>query len=368
MNWLQEQQSRLITRFSINQLLASNGKLQRLERSALNQQFLIGRDLCQYACIDLGNVQKSKRIQALVQKIKLLSFWGDPAFTVAWHGAVAQVWFWSASEVDTLLRSEGQNIGSLIHKPEFLSEVMFWGKPKEDGLYLYNANHGVDAQLWKQGLLVASHWFPSAPDASQMQRFARAQGMPGVASELQPLEPSFLEKAWDGVTFSFFDHLFDRRSQALIYIGAFSFLIASLQLTSVIRWYNETSLIKQQTEELSRSAEPLLAARSSARNAQQDVREIANLFGLPDPLSIQQSVQRAFPGNLKVELHTWERNIDQIDMVVKGEISDTLSLVRAFEQAGFDNVRVEPLPENKQYRIRLRIKTASYGVSNEGQG
>lgn len=355
MIWLQKLRSRLITRFSIKQQLVSDGRVCCLERAMLTQQFLIGRDLCHYACIDLGNVQKSKRIQALSQKIKLLSSWGDPAFAVAWQGAVAQVWFWSVSEVDSVLKTGNQDPGLFLYKPEFLSEVMFWEKANQDGLYLYKANCGVDAQLWKQGLLIASQWFPSAPALTQLQRFARAHGIGYLVTELPILQPGFSEKPWDGVVSSLLDHLFDRRSQVLIYAGAFSLLAASLQLTSVARWYSEVGALQQQTDELSRSAEPLLTARSNARNAQQNAEKISKLFSLPEPLAIQQSVQQAFPANLAVDLQTWERNVDQIDMVVKGEISDTLGVVRSFEQAGFDNVRVEPLPESKHYRIRLRI-------------
>lgn len=357
MSWLQEQLSRLITRFSIKQQLLSDGHARDVERVSFTPQYLVGRDFCQFACIDLSNVQKAKRHQALTQKIKLLSSWSDPAFAVAWKGGVAQVWFWSTSHVNSLLENQGHDVSAVLYRPEFFSEVMFWQKAHTDGLHLYKATLGVDAQYWKQGLLTASQWFPSMPSSAQLQRLARTFGLSGAVSDLTLQEPVFLEKAWDGVAFSFLDHLFDRRSQILVYATAISLLVASLQLTSVGKWSYQLVDLQAQTDELARSAEPLLTARSAARAAKQDAEEIAGLFVLPDPLSVQAAVYQAFPKPLNLELQTWERNVDQIDIGVKGDITDTLSLVRAFEQAGFNNVRVEPLPENRQYRIRLRLNT-----------
>lgn len=368
MTWLREQLSQLIIHFSVKQRLVSNGQVRDLDRFSLSSKYLIGRDICQYACIDLGNVQKAKRHQALSHQIRLLSPWSDFAFTVAWKDGVAQVWFWSVSQVNQVLVSQSQDQDSraALYPPEFFSEAMFWRKAVEDGIHLYKANYGVDVQYWRQGLLLASQWFPNVPGASQLQRFARALGAGGNANIFETLqEPIFIEKAWDGVGFSFLDHLFDRRSQILVYAAAVSLLIASLQLNSVFQLYNQISTLQEQTDGLARSAEPLLTARSAARAAKQDAEEIAGLFVLPNPLMIQELVQQAFPVHLKVDLQTWERNIDQIDMGVKGDISDTLSVVRAFERAGFDSVRVEPLPESKQYRIRLRFNANSANRLNE---
>lgn len=364
MTWLREQLSRLIIRFSVKQQLLSDAQVRDLNRFSFTPQYLIGRDLCQYACIDLRNVQKAKRNQALVQKIKLLSSWGDPAFTVAWKDGWAQVWFWSESQVNEVLQNNGQDNSAKLYRPEFFAEAMFWSKPAEGGLHLYKANHGVDAQYWKQGLLLASQWFPAMPSSSQLQRFTRAIGA-GGAINAPMVNPLLADKAWDGVSFSFFDHLFDRRSQILIYALAVSLLIASLQINSIIHWYKQVSSLEAQTEELARSAEPLLTARSSARNAKREAEEIATLFALPDPLAIQAAVQQVFPPELKVDLQTWERNIDQIDMQIGGDISDTLSLVRAFEQAGFNNVRVEPLAEAKRYRVRLRLNANAFTHTSE---
>lgn len=364
MTWLREQLSRLITHFSVKQQLLSDSQIRDLDRSSFTPQYLIGRDLCQYACIDLRNVQKAKRNQALAQKIKLLSSCNDPAYTVAWKDGWAQVWFWSESQISEILQNHRQDNSAKLYRPEFFAEAMFWDRPVEEGIHLYKANHGVDAQYWKQGLLMASQWFPAMPGSPQLQRFARAMGS-GVSINTVEQEPRLAEKAWDGVSFSFVDHLFDRRSQILIYALAISLLIGSLQLNSIIHWHRQISNLNVQTEELARSAEPLLTARSSARNAKQDAEEIANLFVLPDPLLIQAAVQQVFPPDLKVDLQTWERNVDQIDMQIGGEISDTLSLVRAFEQAGFSNVRVEPLPESKRYRVQLRLNANSFIQTSE---
>ena len=356
MTWLKVQLERLITRFSVKQRLISAGQIHSLSRLSLVPQILVGRDYCQYALIKLKNVPRPKREQALKHQIDALSIWPDTGYSVAWNQGDAQVWLWDKAELTGLIETN-QSIEEFggLYKPAFLAEVLHWQKPQESGLHLYKANHGYDLQYWIEGVLCASQWYLNAPGDQQILRFVRGQGLTSLPNLLAVIEPEQTEQPWTGAMLSLWEHFFERRSQIILSLAALSLLIMSLQLTAVFRWYWEIGSLERQTATLAESANELLTARSKARAANIEIAKLEQLFAVPNALEAQQKVYTHLPANLKLSLQTWERNIDQVDLTVQGEIPDTLSLVRAFSQDGMKNVRVEPTPEANKYRIRLKL-------------
>lgn len=355
MIWLKALQKRLIIRFSVNQRLISAEQTQSLSRLSFIPQILVGRDYCQYACISLANVPRAKREQALKHQIDALSIWPHTTYSVAWHEGDAQVWLWDKETINQLLGDSSLTELGGLYKPTFLSEVLYWVKPAESGLHLFKSHHGYDLQYWQAGLLRASQWYLQEPGEQQIQRFSRSQGLGLASAKLVVEEPLHATEPWPGVVVSLWEHFFERRSQILIGMAALSILVASLQLTAVARWYWEEHKLEQQTSTLAQSANALLTARSEARAARMEISKLEQLLVVPDPLGIQQKIYQHLPANIKLKLLTWERNIDQVDMTVQGEIPDTLSMVHAFEQDGMKNVRVEPTPEANKYRIRLKL-------------
>jgi hypothetical protein len=365
MIWLKALQKRLITRFSVEQRLISAEQLQSLSRLSFIPQILVGRDYCQYACINLSNVPRAKREQALKHQIDALSLWSDTAYSVAWYQGDAQVWLWDKDAISRLINGIGLAEWGGLYKPTFLSEILYWSKPLEPGLQLFKSHHGYDLQYWQSGLLRASQWYLHEPNEQQVQRFSRSQGLTLSATKLAVNKPHYTNEPWSGVVVSLWEHFFERRSQIVIGLAALSILIASLQLTAVARWYWEEHKLEQQTAILAQSANALLTARSEARAASIEIGKLEQLLVVPDPLGTQQKIYQHLPANTKLKLQIWERNIDQVDMTVQGEIPDTLSMVRAFEQDGMKNVRVEPTAEANKYRIRLKLD--GFAQNNEGR-
>jgi len=353
MIWLKAQLSRLITRFSTEQKLISAGRAHVLARLSFIPQILVGRDYCQYVCLNLAHVPRAKRERALKNQIDLLSTWTDVNYSVAWQNGYAQVWFWSIQEVESMLNRNNDEValrGSL-YNPKFLSEVLYWAM----GLHLLKAHQGYDLQYWDNGLLRGSQWYANAPTQQQLQRFSRSQGLALGVDALAVSQPTLVNVLWDGVISSAWGHFFERRSQIAVGLAALSLLIISLQLTAIARWYWEESSLEKQTEEITLSANELIIARNQARSARAEALELRELLSMPDPLVSQLTVLRHLPADLELSLQTWERNINQVDMSVVGDIPDTLSLVRAFEQNGMKSVRVEPLIEPNKYRVRLML-------------
>lgn len=369
MIWLKTLLLRLITRFSTKQKLVSADRAHILARLSFIPQIVVGRDYCQYSCLKLAHVPRAKRERALKNQIDLLSAWADVDYSVAWQNGYAQVWFWSRQEIESLLNTGDEEAGALgnLYRPKFLSEVLYWVKPSSPGLHLFKAHNGCDLQYWDNGLLRGSQWYANAPSQQQLQRFCRSQGLSSVVGELVVDQAVSEGALWDGVTSSVWSHFFERRSQIAVGLVALSLLIMSLQLTAIARWYVEESSLEEQTKELSLSANELINARNQARSARAEVSELRRLLSMPDPLATQLKVFKHLPHDLKLNLQTWERNINQVDMTVEGQIPDTLSLVQALEQNEMKNVRVEPLIEPNKYRIRLQLGEPQFKQQMGGQ-
>ena len=104
------------------------------------------------------------------------------------------------------------------------------------------------------------------------------------------------------------------------------------------------------------SANNLLEARSKARISRNNTKQLLSLYAIPDGLEAQKIVMDEIPKELELILRKWERNIDKVDMLVEGEIVDTLSLVQSLSSKNMDNVTIEPAKISGQYNIKLTFR------------
>ncbi|WP_374473103.1 hypothetical protein [Arenimonas sp.] len=85
---------------------------------------------------------------------------------VAWTGATAHAWIWPQPDP---VMAEGE--------PGWIPESLLRAPPAGDGPRLLQAIEGVEGQVWRDGQLQASQWWPAVPDADAWRRFLRACGI-----------------------------------------------------------------------------------------------------------------------------------------------------------------------------------------------
>src|SRR5690606_36537450 len=59
----------------------------------------------------------------------------------------------------------------------WIPETLLRAKPAGDGPRLLAMMRGVEGQVWREGGLRASQWWPAPPDAATWRRFLRAAGL-----------------------------------------------------------------------------------------------------------------------------------------------------------------------------------------------
>ncbi|WP_250657384.1 hypothetical protein [Alkalimarinus coralli] len=367
MNWLKALRLRLITRFSTKRKIISSDQFLELESYSLYLQVIVGRDCCRYIGLNLRHVPKNKREQALKHQVAAQSMWNRTDYCVAWESGFAQVWFWDADAIEDVLQQQRKGFAfARIQSPSFFSEVVLWEKPVSSCVTLFKCASGYDLQNWQDGILLSSQWYAHLPSLQQVNRFIRSQGLACRQSPLEAIAPLESEALWAGVARPVWNQWFEKKRKVAFVVAAIFLLVTSLQITSIARWSIIERDIQQEIANLEGSANNLLEARSQARKALLKISDIKKLFVMPDTLTTQLQVYRRIPESLNLRLKKWERNIEQIEMTVEGEIVDTLSLVRALDGEGFTDVNVTRSRIKGQYNIKLKV-TEPLGSIVEGR-
>ena len=137
-------------------------------------------------------LQGRKRASALQLKISAWSPFQNTQVAVAWSGNVASVFAWEKTTLEERMRSHGYDPNNCEVVPE-----AFMRNPGDDGIRLVSCNDGVEAQVWSQGFLTMSRWWPSIPPAREWALFARTTGTDADTAIPDIKEPSWREYPWN---------------------------------------------------------------------------------------------------------------------------------------------------------------------------
>lgn len=320
----------------------NGGRWQAHGSNSLFAEQVIGRDHCQYLCLDLSHLPAGKRADALKYQIASHSPWPAPAHQVAWHQGHAQLWIWPAPP------DSSASVAS--H-----AEPVFWHPPQADGLYLYQCAQGCDLQYWQQGRLQGSQWYSSPPNPGQQQWFARSQGLPPAAA-IEPQQPQLLAQPWSAVRVNPLQGLAQQPGGILRW-AAFAFiLLASVQLTALAQWHWQASNYQKQHEELEQQLGEVLEQRASAREALSQYQRLAPLLEGIAPLHVQYLVTERLAPAAEFEVINWSRQDLQAEITIETASDSTLSMVNALRGEGVKDVQAQPGPRPNQYRLTLQLQ------------
>lgn len=112
---------------------------------------------------------ESKRKSALALLVRKWSPYGSTGFAAHWVGRRATVYAWDAAKADAAIIEAGLPPSRCTIWPE-----TFMREPLQDGIRLATMIDGVEGQVWRQGLLAATRWWPVAPSTQEWIAFLRA--------------------------------------------------------------------------------------------------------------------------------------------------------------------------------------------------
>lgn len=290
-------------------------------------QWVVPRAQCHYRRIDLPNLSARKRQAAARIAARRYQPAAGALSHIAWTGSVAHLWTWTAPPED-LAASEDL---------AWLPETLLRAPPADDGARLLRMVEGFEGQLWRDGQLQASQWWPQPPGEDGWRRFLRGCGLPaGDARSPEPEPGQFEPLPWAETPWGDTQRGLPASPAALerlAWAGAFGLLAIVLgwQLAGTLTWSVARTQLDTRTETLRARAAPLLDARERADAARQALLSYHALAqqGISDYALMAQIVS-PLPDDIR--FGGWRREGARLQTLVSSADTDPRHFVSAFGQ------------------------------------
>ncbi len=306
-------------------------------------QWVLSRPLYRFGHFDLKTVPAGQRARALAMQVRQWSPYTATGTYTSWHDGEAMVWAWDSEKLSASVVAHDLAPAKVQVIPETLLHSAAQG-----GARLQSCIDGFEAQLWRDGLLVASRWWPRMPQAREWRAFERDAGLgPDEQSEGVPpsAEPGWLESPWARNELAG-DRpaVVDRNERVAITAGV-------IALSLVTSWYGVSlakvglaqSALSRELRELQGQARPIQQARNQALDALARTSSLQSVMAYPDQLSVMaKAAERLAPTG--ATLKEWEYRAGKLKVTFAvGAKATSSDYVKAFQQEGiFENVQAVP--------------------------
>lgn len=266
----------------------------------------------------------------------------------------AFAWVWDAAQQEERALGAGLALDEILILPETaLREV-----DRFDGARLVRRGDGAEGLVWREGVLIASRWWPDRPSSAQWRDFLRAARCEG------PEEPALLEaEAWaqrpwtTPVAANLLEFAPSKRAESrLRRIGAAAFAavlaFAAGSLAQSIAVRLEAS---GEAAAARRRASDVLAMQSRAIADVDAARAITELTVGVDPIAVMEAVRGALPANARLIGFSVRGSELAIEVTQAGAGGAALGAAALEAAAMFEDVAVEDASGAGDYRLIARI-------------
>lgn len=314
-----------------------------------HRDWVISRSLCYYRLFSLTDIPAARRDSVLQLKIEQFSPFKDYASYIVWQGGQAQVWIWDNQQQQTLAMESG------IKKTACLPETLLQKRCYQNTQQLLQCLEGFEGQVWKDGVLIGSHWWAQIPDETQWANFQRAHSLPAIDGVPDPIDEPLLKRPW-GRSKKHFSRFRLYQERIWITLGAAIFsVVISWQLVSIWKLQQAIEPLQTEIDQLSEDIAPILSARNQAVADKQQVEKIRALALYPSQLELMTLVAEKLPrGNAK--LIEWDYQTGELRFTIETSRVDHTFYVSTFQAIPlFSEVKAEAGRQSNQIVISLRI-------------
>lgn len=310
---------------------------------------IIPRKYLFYQYMDFAAVPRALRRNLVLQRIRQLSPFSEPAFVEVAEGDSVQVWFWDAARLGRLHGQ--QDLPALIAVPEILLY-----SPFDDGLRVQQCLDGYELQYWSGKTLRHSRWLPTPPNAREQADFVRVCG----ASETDiwhTAEVGLLPRPWNEKQFWSKDYLLsDVVVPKLILIALLAWLVLELGL-----WLGaagKEAVLSHSVASKNGELINLVRQRDHAMQQQEFNQAILSLINTPSQLHLLAEVQACLK-DVSYTILDWQYQRGQLDLTLQQENLDTRALIESCSKSTvFSEVRAEPGLTQNQTRLLFKVPVA----------
>ncbi|MEI6599789.1 MAG: hypothetical protein WCN21_04905 [Comamonadaceae bacterium] len=342
-------------RFPVRRFVQSTDNIQTPANRVGALEWVLARPLYRFHLIDLALVPAKNRAQALNLELAQWTPFANSAYYIGWHGQQAMVWAWDADKAAQALQANNLKPERVRVLPETVLRPA-----SQSGLALVRCLEGVEAQVWRDGQLINSRWWPQAPGADEWLMFQRDSGIaPGEQqTEIPPVQAGTLgTKPWVASHQSGENQALQMERVAIA-VGAFLLLVPTLWFgAGIIKLQSGLSAVNAQRQQLQSQATPIAQARSQALDDQARISALRALSPYPEQLALMAKVAQVLPQD-KSFVKDWDFQGNQLKFTLSapGDISSTY-LIGQLQQAGvFKDVKALAGRDPKAVTFQMEVQ------------
>lgn len=309
----------------------------------------------------LKNVDDQRRErQALTLKARRQAPFAAAAVHMGWSEKWAVAWSWDAQKAAAQLADAGLDAQGVKVWPE----TALHAPPAPGGARLVSVGEGFDGQVWREGALVASRFWPRRPSDEDWGVFLRSAGL-GPAPSPEPVAPALSDRPWGGR--GAFADLLDEIRQAPAKRAA---VIAAFALTAPIAWrVGETlrlnaaaAALEAQVDNAGAEVSARVRDRRAALRQQGLLEAEARIARHPHQADLLVRVLDAVPQG--ADLRSWRFRGGRLETtLVWPQTVDMVGLVQTLEGLeGVTDVNAERSRQAGAVDIRARLPAAEEGL------
>ena len=297
-------------------------------------QLIIPRARAVYKTFSISAIQKKDLRAYVASQVVALSPFASSGFYVCYHNNTAMLWIWDSDHELGLLEKFSLSYAETVVLPE---TVLYSFATSNSSTILVNCKlGGYEGQIWRDGILVGSRYWPQKPSSSQLNSFLRANN---IASDITIDEPSvddfnvfpWFEKQW---TFLFKREFLDGVVPVILASCLFAFLgwqLAQYTTLSMLNSIRESQLTEQQ-----RAVEATLNSRQQALQLNQQNNTLSSKVSQPQMLLLYEVATKLTDEITEIRAWRYQTNELRLEVTVsKSEVLDVATLVGNLEQLSY---------------------------------
>lgn len=309
------------------------------------------------------SLPESKRKSALALLVRKWSPFPSTQFAVHWAGHRACVYAWDNDRVAAAITAAGLSPARCTVWPE-----TFFRLPMKDGFRLAAMTDGFEGQVWKDGFITASRWWPTEPSPRDWMTFLRAAGMPLTPETLavpMPVSSDILAEPWTAPSTPVTDlwSLLQNEHAAAIAaaVVAAPFLY---YLTQAAVLLIGTARVENAVAALSAENQTIRADRSAAFTNLDGIESYLSLEPLPSQFEIMNAAFALLKGS-NVDVTEWSFDGGTLELMIQADRPlEAPSFIQMFEQdPTFSGVSGTVGNQQRNVRLSMQVEPRQWPTS-----
>ncbi len=278
----------------------------------------------------------------------------EPEFDVLWNGNEASVYAWEIAPV----RAAQQEAG-VPRNCQVVPETMMKERG-QDGIRLLATMEGFEGQLWNNGFLRASRWWPNRPSGDEWGRFQRSVGLQASQTESTPeaIQLPMLERPWTEGAFSLSDWSSLLRSRnavtGLVVAAAcpFVFLGTEIAVLSMAE-----SSVRAELSELDSKNKAIRSDRNAALANLDGIEDLLRLDEYPPQADILTKAMALLAQTGAPRIISWSFDRGTLEIILRGgQPLDPTAYITLFERDEiFENASGTLIGQERDLQLRMTV-------------